>query len=435
MIRHFFIDKATTIIKDSYINTGANPVLSLSCGDNNMIMRGIVSFDLEKVNQWIKENTLDKQYLKFILHLTNKNSLDIIQQPENKISKVTNPFDLEFFTIDKMFDQGRGYDYDNYGNYFEQNSVTVFGANWYNARTDVKWETEGAYTPETSIGTQHFNNGTENIRFDVTNAVLDTEKEFYGIGIKFLKEENTEDKTIEFISNSSNLFFKPYIEVIYAKNVIDDRYNFDPSKENKLYLYVNDGEQYVNLDNIPSCSLGDVTQVKTGVYEVTVPKDTFTSEYNNTIQYDVWDNLSINGNQLDDEEGEIFVLSPRIDRINTFIDNDREKPYTHGLNTSETITGKDKRTIFVDIVKKYGSEVKHTKVTLEYRIYVKYCNKEYTVFDFTPVEKELFNNYFVIYGEDLILGKYFVDIKVKTGLEEHIYKDVLHFNVKNENNQ
>ena len=70
MIRHFFLDKTNTIIKDSWQNTGLNPILHIGYGNN--IMRGLIHFDINEIKTLIDDKTfanIDK--LQFNLKMTN----------------------------------------------------------------------------------------------------------------------------------------------------------------------------------------------------------------------------------------------------------------------------------------------------------------------------------------------------------------------------
>ena len=81
---------------------------------------------------------------------------------------------------------------------------------------------------------------------------------------------------------------------------------------------------------------------------------------------------------------------------------------------------------------KYTTDKKVIDADIEYRIYVKDGDREFTIFDYDKLEQSKGNCFFVLHTNDLIPNRYFVDIKVRRGLQEKKFKDVLHFTVANE---
>ena len=119
-----------------------------------------------------------------------------------------------------------------------------------------------------------------------------------------------EQKYVGFFTNHTNLFFEPFLETTYDEVINDSRGSFYIGKENKLYLYVNAGGEPTNLDNLPSCTIDGieypVTQATKGVYYITVK---LTGVQPDTILTDIWSNIVINGEELDDVEMEFVCLS------------------------------------------------------------------------------------------------------------------------------
>ena len=446
MIRHFFLDKGNTILKGSKVNTGLNPVLSINYGLN--ISRGLIHFDAQKIYDWIRDNSLDINELKFVLHMTNYFALDYLPYEKDivtapgAVAERAASFDLEFFSVPMNFDAGRGYDYHSDFWVEDKKSISEHGCNWYNATDATEWEVPGVYSSGcTVIATQHFDFGNENINVDITDYVLDgmfseSESGSVGnIGIKFVDglENMRLDKqqVVDFFTDNTNLFFHPYIEAIYTNVVHDDRYSFNPNKVNDLYLYVNDGAEPINLDSLPTCSVGVVSQVRTGVYKTRILPGEIDASYRH-IEYDVWSDLFVNGVRYDDVEQEFVVLPPKIFNVREIDFKEAPVPAVFGINDSEDVPRHDVRTVFVDFRKKYTTDEKILVQHADYRIYVKDGSREYTIFDFSPLEMSKAENFFVIHTEDLIPNRYFVDVRLKIGMTERYYKDVLHFNVVNE---
>ena len=66
---------------------------------------------------------------------------------------------------------------------------------------------------------------------------------------------------------------------------------------------------------------------------------------------------------------------------------------------------------------------------IETRLYVRDGTRELDVLPWEPVNKTFLENYTIIDTNILIPQRYYVDIKIKYGMEEIIHHDVLHFNI------
>lgn len=450
MKRHFFLDKGNTIVNGSKVNTGLNPVLSICYGLN--VSRGLIHFNINEILNWILDNSLDINKTRFTLHMTNYFSVDNLPYEKNLTTVPGNnaeracSFDLEFFDIPKEFDAGRGYDYHSDFWIEDKKSISEFGCNWYNATTAEKWDIPGVYGIDSMIiGRQHFDFGNENINLEITDYVIDKLYSssgntgsgacFYGIGIKFADglEDLYLEKTqcVNFFTDNTNLYFHPYIEAEYLERVKDDRYCFNPNEVNNLYLFVNDGVNAYDLDELPQCSIGKVSHVRKGVYKTTIyPCDI--SSTNRHMEYDVWSNIKIESVPYDDVEQE-FVIEPKsIFNIKDVSFQELPVPSVYGINDSEIVNRGEIRTVFVDMRQKYTTDKKVLDADIEYRIYVKDGGREFTIFDYDFLEQSKGNNFFILYTKDLIPNRYFVDIKVKRGMQERKFKDVLHFTIANE---
>ena len=85
-----------------------------------------------------------------------------------------------------------------------------------------------------------------------------------------------------------------------------------PPHDNKLYFFVTDNGEYVNLDKLPKCNVNDeyyeVKQNGKGVYYIDI-KLTNEDVEPYSILYDTWSDIVLNGENIDDVEME-FVLLP-----------------------------------------------------------------------------------------------------------------------------
>ena len=437
------------------------------------VSRGILHFNIYEILEWISDNSLNIDKARFTLHMTNYFSIDNppyereLLTAQGYSANRASSFDLEFFDIEKEFDAGRGYSYDNDFWVEDKKSVSEFGSNWYNAATNRKWTTPGAYNGiGTIIGRQHFDFGNENINLDITDYIIGKLNSFsgdsgssgssivisgdsgssgssivisgdsgyccgfFGIGVKFTDElENLylgKTKCADFFTDNTNTGFHPYIEVEYLDRVKDDRYTFDPYKENNIYLFINDGINAYDLDEIPNCSVGYVSHVRKGVYKTTImPGDVDSSKKH--IEYDVWTNIKINGIKYEDVEQEFVVEPKSLFNIKDVSFQELPVPSLYGINDSESVNRGEIRTVFVDMRQKYTTDKKVLNADIEYRIYVKDGAREFTIFDYDKLEQSKGNFFFILHTDDLIPNKYFIDIKVRRGMQERKFKDVLHF--------
>jgi hypothetical protein len=69
---------------------------------------------------------------------------------------------------------------------------------------------------------------------------------------------------------------------------------------------------------------------------------------------------------------------------------------------------------------------------METRLYVMDGNRELDVLPWEPVNKTFLENYVIIDTNILIPQRYYLDVKIKYGMEEIIHHDVLHFDIVND---
>ena len=152
-----YLDKCATIVKGSKINTGLNPVSDLLWGKNNS--RLLIYFDHNKIKSLVDDKTYpDLSKLHHRLKMTNAGSIDMSElhkiygsQIDGSSKRRASSFDLIFFLLPQLWDNGKGFDYTkNYLNsdYYDKNSYDYElykleeGANWFEARRGYKWKQE-----------------------------------------------------------------------------------------------------------------------------------------------------------------------------------------------------------------------------------------------------------------------------------------------------
>lgn len=471
MIRHFFLDKTNTIIENNHQNFGLNPISSVGFGSG--LVRSLIHFDIEPIKTLIEDGTfIDEDKLKITINMTNCFSVAGVPyetdlfRGNNKIAKRGSSLDVMLFELPCPFDAGRGFDYiTDFWNY-KSKSENKNGSSWYQSRNCVPWsltydphydyktDKGGIYTLDELeieynkyknglesiiVGTQHFDFGDENLCIDITKYVLKCIKTGVNYGLclsclPFYEKKNLDElQIIDFFNDNTNTFFHPYIEVSYDNVIEDCRDNFIIGRDNKLYLYVYNNGVLCNLDKIPTCTVNnvefEVKQCTKGVYYALIPSKILDME-EDVIYYDLWSNIVLNGDNLDDIELEFVALKHNSAQVigSNHINKQTPIPFLNGINDNEDLSRDEVREVFVEFREKYTNDYICIK-NAEYRLYVKDGDREIDVFPFQKLEMENSNNFFLIYGEDLIPNRYFVDIKINSGRNVKTHKDVLHFNI------
>ena len=119
MIYKTYIKKDCSIISNSKINTGLNPILELCYGKDTIVSRVLIYFDHSEVKKLIEDGIMvDKTKMKHTLHITNAGSIDMTQLHHCETSSINDnkkiraaSFDLIFFLIPKPWDEGKGFNY------------------------------------------------------------------------------------------------------------------------------------------------------------------------------------------------------------------------------------------------------------------------------------------------------------------------------------
>ena len=473
MITRTYISKFNTIIKDSDINTGINPVAELLYGKHST--RLLLYFDHTKLQKMVNDKTFaDMSKLKHVLKITNAGSIDFTQIHCNEISSLsesnkirTSSFDLIFFLIPQYWDGGKGFDYTysffNQGYYGancgqnEQDSarlLSVDGSNWYQARNGFKWAENGVYSHDTLtreydkfsslekseiiIARQRFDIGNENINIDITETVnkfINNEIPNYGLGIAFTPimelSESDVDNYIGFLTHKTSSFFTPYVETIYDDHIEDDRSNFIIGRNNRLYLYCNIDGELTNLDELPTCTINDieydVKQYSKGIYyaNVTLSKNDFKAP---TMLYDVWGNIKYQGEKINDVELEFVAKNGGYLNIGKTIEKQSHlTPTLYGIQHNERIQRGDIRKVGITSQVEYSRNTQVLTSRIEARVYIKDGERELDVMPFMQVNKTDSENYFIIDTNILHPQKYYIDIKVKYNQEEIIHHNTLSF--------
>lgn len=488
MVFKTYISKFNTIVSNSRINTGLNPISEMVYGKDTVVSRALFFFDHSKVKQLLEDGImLDQSKMRHILHITNAGSLDFTQMHHCETSSINEnkkiraaSFDIIFFLIPKHWDCGKGFDYSksylNYGFYSPtpidpKRLVSEDACNWFQRQNGLPWEEEGVYTNDTLskeydkwacgedsivIGRQHFDFGNESIEVDITdtfNKFLNGELENNGIGMAFSPmlevKESEYENYVGWLTNKTNTFFEPYVETRYDDIVSDDRSNFVLNKKNKLYLYCTIGEHLDDLDKNPRVTItnqddeivkdsngNELSDVEAkhfskGIYyiELTLLKNDFEV---GTMLYDTWDGITYQGVDLDAVELD-FVLNdtPNYFNIGNSLESDNitYSPTIIGIKEKEDIKRGDIRKLIVNARPSYTNNTYELMDSMDFRLYIKDGTREIDVIEWDKVNKAFTNNYYVIDTNILIPQRYYVDIRIKYGMNSIVHHDVLSFNI------
>jgi hypothetical protein len=492
-----YINKNNTIISNSFVNTGRNPVIELNFGASDLIVpnfgftRFIFDLDLSLLEENISSGVISTGCTSAMTHtlqMTNTSSFDneLLNSFMSNERRRATSFDLILWRIPKfsgntgipqLWDEGVGYDYSDFNiaqnsanggisplTYVDSRAYSTRPSNWYQTTTLSGWSQNGIYNNKnegvvnysglTIVARQHFELGNEDLNMDMTdeiNGILNGSiTGVTGWGISYLPQiENitglTESYSVAFFSRHTQTFYQPYLLTNYNDLITDDRNLFLKNQENKLFLYVYQNGDFVNLDSDPFVRIEDrngvaitgmaslTTCLKTkGVYEVTVPNG-FSNSPTPCLFYDVWSGLTINGQSVPNVTNQ-FTLQPYTSGIQ--IGSVSKDPEIYGFDfygilQNEKILNTDIRKVGVTIKKAYTGQQLLLDVSGFYRVYVTEGTTEVLVQDWTPLNRTPNEYYFIFDMRDKIPNQYFVDIQVNTSGEKDTYKRQLTFSIVN----
>jgi hypothetical protein len=482
-INNSYFSKNNTIIFNSFTNTGRNPVTELFYGATTTLTypkgfsRFIFDLDLDLLKEKIFNGTITlscADSMKHTLRMTNTTSFE----EELKNTRTSQgrmratSFDLILFRIPyinnnfltpQVWDEGVGYDYADL--IYEHNELdknfSDRPSNWFQTTTIGVWTEPGLYDNEntgvvnytgiTIVDTQHFQFGNENISFDMTNEINGiingTIQNVSGWGIAFKPQvENltglTDSYEVQFFTRNTQTFYEPYLETTYNDLIEDDRNLFTLGKVNKLYLYLYDNGNPINLDIAPTVQILDNTgepitglsslttcQRTRGVYEVVIPP---LVGYKTPCTFsDKWTNLILNGFPLPNITND-FTLYPLKNSIQIGTISNDPKIYGfdyYGIKQDEKILNTDIRKVGVIIKQAYTTQKLLQKVDSYYRIYVREGQIEVEVQEWTKINRTSNEYFFIFDTRDKIPNEYFIDIKVYSSGEVNTYKRQIKFQI------
>ena len=480
MVYKTYISKFNTIISNSKLNTGINPISELVYGHNNIVSRALLYFDHSQVKKLMDDGIMpNMSKMKHVLHITNAGSIDFTQLHQKQTSSINDntkvratSFDIIFFLIPKPWDRGKGFDYSrNYLNvdFYSKTVVdpkrliSTDGSNWFQRMNGLPWDEEGIYTNDTLskeydkfsanedsiiICRQHFDVGNENISIDITdtfNKFLTGELENCGIAMAYsplLEVSDSEyENYIGFLTDKTNTFFEPFVETRYSDVILDDRSNFVLNKDNKLYLYCTIGDTLQDLDNNPTVTIKNsedevIMELESqkhtrGIYYVDLKLSKGDFEVD-TMLYDTWGNISYQGTKLDDVELD-FVLkdTPNFFNIGNSLSvtNATFTPSITGIKEKEQIKRGDIRKMIITAKPSYTINTTQLVDNIDIRLYVRDGTREIDVIEWDSINKAFSENFYILDTNILIPQRYYVDVRITYGMNSIIHHDVLSFDI------
>ncbi|NBO72588.1 hypothetical protein EBV26_19250, partial [bacterium] len=475
-----YFSKNNTIISNSLTNTGRNPVTELFYGSlatsqyPNGFSRFIFDLDLSLLQEKIADGTISSTCTDVMTHtlrMTNTSTfnLETLNTTTSQGRLRATSFDLILFRIpgNQSWDEGVGYDFADliydYSN--SDRNFSTRPSNWIQTNTLSGWTQQGIYNNNntgtvpysalTIVDTQYFQFGNENISFDMTeeinNILNGSLTNVTGWGIAYLPQvENltglTENYEVQFFTRHTQTFYEPYLETTYDDLIEDDRNTFSLGKVNKLYLYLYEDGNPINLDSLPSVSISDangtqilglstpsldVCQRTKGVYEVVIPP--LIGYQTPCSFYDVWSDLTLNGFSLPNVTNS-FVVKPLSSSIQVGTTTQDPKVYGfdfYGIKQDEKIYNTDIRKVGVVIKQAYTTQKLLPNVSAYYRVYVREGQTEVEVQDWTKINRTPNEYYFIFDTRDKIPNEYFIDLKVISTGEVNTYKKQIKFQIVN----
>jgi hypothetical protein len=482
-INNSYFNKNNTLISNSFVNSGRNPVTELIYGDGNIsnpigFTRFIFDLDLNLLKEKYQNGTISNgcnSNTTHMLRMTNTSYFDkeLLNTSTSQGRLRATSFDLILFRIPyvnfdenqpQIWDEGVGYDYydvvtevPNDKNYSDRPS------NWIQTTTIGVWQQPGIYSNTntgsfnynqlTIVDTQHFEFGDENIEFNMTNEInsilngsLDNTT---GWGIAFLPQvENltgtTGNYSVGFFTRHTQTFYEPFLETNYNDSIEDDRNSFSLGKINKLYLYIYEDGDFQNLDQNPLVTISDQSgtpipnltnlqscQTTKGVYEITIPP--LIGYKTPCIFTDTWSNIKLNGFSLPNviNEFAIYPIQKSIQIGTSTNDPDIYGFDYYGIKQDEKILNTDIRKVGVIIKKAYTTNQLLPKVEGHYRVYVREGQTEVQVQDWTKLNRTPNEYYFIFDTRDKIPNEYYIDLKVISNGEVNTYKRQIKFQIVN----
>jgi len=464
-----YLNKTNTIVYNSKVNTGQNPVCELYYGDG--FTRVLLNFNtdnikkLKEVDKIFGDGTNLKHILKFknCWGLQSIDNREVFDSGKNTSKERTSSFKLYLIRMPEKWDSGVGNDFTVDGFITKKPSLSLNASNWFNSHTEIPWVNgNGAiptgdtgnivpirYFDEVTGGTfyqnyQSFNIGNEDIEMDITDEINDiiSGKTNNGFMLKFddqfeQKKTNT-TQYVGFFTQNSSTFFRPYLETTYDNPISDDRNDFYLDKDNRLYFYSRIGGNLTNLDDIPTCSIDSVEypvkQQGKGIYYIELNLSSLIYSENVMI-IDKWSNIAYNNVLFPDGVELDFITKTQLDYFNfgnAKSDIKKYVPNVFGIKNGQKVDRGQIIKLGIQAREEYTVNKSINTTNMELRLYVKETDKQLDVISWDKIDKSSVENYYMLDTDSLLPNSYFIDIRINTNNEVKIFKELLKFDIVNQ---
>lgn len=304
MIINSFFSKNNTLIKNSRINTGKNPIIEMFYGGENAeFSRYIFQIDITKLKEYYMDGNFPAESTTHTINFVNTNFFDyrINKNKFNGMDRVST-IELELHLVGEDFSEGYGYDFKRSGFTVGKEIISEMVSNFYNSAENQPWEImnrvdfkhsihyesrvigTGSYCNGEEVLTEkefpvlyndatqaysslidsvQFHSGVENISFDVTkiiNSMLDgTISERQTFVIKFpnrIENLKTDNKHyLGLFGRHADSAYCPYLQSYNSEPIKDSRNNFLLHEPNRLYYYNYVNGRLTNLAELPTATI------------------------------------------------------------------------------------------------------------------------------------------------------------------------------------
>jgi len=496
ILRTYF-SKDTTLVRNSSVNTGRNPVTELFYAgstniNNTKYSRYIFDIDFTDIINKVNNKEISISGLTHTIKMTNTSCFDkelYCRTNSGSIGDVrrATSFQLDLFEINESWDEGNGYDYVESNNLscdVTNDTYCESPANWFERKTNIHWTHYGTYsgdpttqssgvtgTTSVVVNSQMFDHGDENLCIDITDYVnklilSGVTGTTHGFGLSYQRPieilTDVDSFYVGFFGRETNTVYEPFMETTFDDQIKDDRGQFYLDKDNRLYLYTNAGGESVNAtfsnviirdhnentyQTIPASA---ITQTSTGVYYVTVniSNDPISGYCGNLLFTDVWQDVTIGGNNLGDSEQE-FVLregnsyytvgSTMVAGANglgvgssTNLSIYDYAFSVSGIKYQEKIKRGDTRRVTVNAKIPLTLDQVGVIDKISYRIYIREGNTQIDYIDWVEVSRAFDGNFFLVDTSWFIPNDYYLELKIESGTEVRTYDSTIKFEVVSE---
>jgi len=350
------------------LNSSKNVITDLvfgGSGSRNSISRFLIQFDISDLQSKFNDYSINQSSVQsFNLRLKNSTPSDKFLEPEYEFDvlnkQIASSFSLIAFKVPKQWDEGRGFDLFDQRFIVKTHGETILSgmSNWLSATTVTSWDEQGIFNnPTASTGfyvSQDFGTGNEDINMDITpimNDWLSGGSQNYGLCIAYTRPFELISGSTQYLSsfytNHTNSAFKPYLEVNYNQNIVDDRNNVTNNRISRLFLYLYSGNTQANYlsggtvtiknsANVEIYTGLTINQLSKGVYYV----DVHMSGTTRGQKYkDIWKGISFS--TIDQQD-----ITQSFEIRDNYYSNSAKEPNeyaisTYGLDNNAILTNKD----------------------------------------------------------------------------------------------